>query len=496
MIQLREQPKEKRATLFRLICAALAHLHRGAFLVLTIASIAGAAEVPPELMREFRGAWVATVYNLDWPSKPGLSAAQQQAELRTILDGAADLKLNAIVLQVRPQCDALYASKREPWSPFLTGKMGQPPEPFYDPLEFAVNEAHARGLELHAWFNPFRALANAANPVSANHVSQIHPQWVRHYGTQLWLDPGEAAAREYVIQVILDVVRRYDIDGVHLDDYFYPYPTKDRAPFPDDASWSRDKAGGGALNRDDWRRDNINQFVSHLYRAIKGEKRWVKFGISPFGIWRPGVPSTIEAQLDSYAQLFADSRKWLNQGWCDYFAPQLYWSIEPPKQSFSVLLDWWRGENKNGRHLWPGIATDRIGVARKADEITRQIALTRHDARAPGHIHWSNKSLARNVGGVAELLRRGLYADLALVPASPWLGGSAPGKPLLAVHGGLATWQPGGDAVRWWLVQTKTGQSWRSRLLPRQERSVAVSDVISVRGVDRVGILGEPAISR
>ena len=358
---------------------------------------------------EFRGAWVASVHNLDWPSKPGLSGAAQKAELRAILDRAAELKLNAILLQVRPASDALYASAKEPWSQFLTGAQGV--SPGYDPLEFAIADAHARGIELHAWINPFRAATNASARLAANHVAKEHPAWVRRYGTQLWIDPGEPAAREYVLSVIADIVRRYDVDGIHIDDYFYPYPIKGAAPFPDDGTWERVGRQTG-LSRSDWRRDNINDFVRSMYRTVKSTKRSVRVGISPFGIWRPGVPATTIAQLDAYEQLFADSRKWLGEGWCDYLAPQLYWSIQPAKQSFPVLLDWWRAQSR-GTAVWPGIATERIGANRPAQEIIDQIALTRRGTNSPGHIHWSMKALMRNQGGIADRLRSGPYAEKA-----------------------------------------------------------------------------------
>ena len=360
---------------------------------------------------EFRGAWVATVHNIDWPSKPGLSAAEQKAQLRTILDRAAQLKLNAILLQVRPMSDALYASRFEPWSHFLSGSQGT--SPGYDPLEFAIAEAHARGLELHAWVNPFRAASNAKATLDSRHVAKQHPEWVRRFGPQLWVDPGEPAARDYVLDVIKDIVARYDIDGIHIDDYFYPYPVKGAA-FSDESTWQRHGAASG-LSRADWRRENINSFVRAMYRTVKATKSSVRVGISPFGIWRPGVPPTIEAELDAYAQLFADSRKWLAEGWCDYMAPQLYWSIEPAKQSFPVLLEWWRAQSR-GKPIWPGIATDRIGTKRPAQEIIDQIALTRRGTNSPGHIHWSMKSLMQDRGGVANLLRAGPYSEAGREP--------------------------------------------------------------------------------
>ncbi|MEO7167141.1 MAG: family 10 glycosylhydrolase [Chthoniobacterales bacterium] len=363
---------------------------------------------------EFRGAWVATVYNLDWPSKPGLPAATQKAQLRALLDRAAALKLNAILLQVRPASDALYASKTEPWSQYLSGKAGVSPS--YDPLEFAIDEAHKRGLELHAWVNPFRAAVSASASLPPNHVAKQHPEWVRRFGKQLWIDPGEPEAREYVIRVITDIARRYGVDGIHLDDYFYPYPlSSGSSSFPDDASWQRYGAKSG-LSRADWRRENINDFVRSMYRAVKVVRPRARVGISPFGIWRPGVPPTIEAQLDAYGQLYADSRKWLAEGWVDYLAPQLYWGIKPAKQSFPVLLDWWRAQS-HGKPVWPGIATERIGAKRPAREIVDQIELTRRGTNSPGHIHWSMKALLKNQGGIDNLLEAGPYAEKAEPPA-------------------------------------------------------------------------------
>src|SRR5688500_4792441 len=260
----------------------------------------------PAVAREFRGAWVASVANIDWPSRPGLTSEQQQAELLALLDRAAQLRLNAVILQVRPAADALYPSRLEPWSEYLTGEMGKAPVPFYDPLAFAVAEAHRRGLELHAWFNPFRARhASARSPVSRDHVSNTRRGLVKEYGRSLWLDPGEPEARRYSLSVIMDVVRRYDIDGVHIDDYFYPYRERDGSgrliSFPDDASWRRYRRSGGRLTRDDWRRRNVDLFVESVYTAMKREKPLVRFGVSPFGIWRPGSPPQVTG-LDPYTE--------------------------------------------------------------------------------------------------------------------------------------------------------------------------------------------------
>ncbi|HTD88142.1 MAG TPA: family 10 glycosylhydrolase, partial [Candidatus Binatia bacterium] len=373
---------------------------------------------PPPPLREYRAAWIATVANIDWPSRKDLTTSEQKAELIAMLDRAQRLKLNAIIFQVRPACDAMYASAIEPWSEYLTGTMGKAPEPYYDPLTFAVEEAHKRGLELHAWFNPFRARIMAAqSPVAASHISKARPQLVRHYGKYLWLDPGEKAVQDYSVSVIMDVVKRYDIDGIHFDDYFYPYKEKDEAgrtlDFPDDPSWQRNGAGG-KLSRDDWRRENVNAFIERIYRSIKAVKPEVKFGISPFGIWRPKNPPQIQG-YDAYASLYADSRKWLQRGWVDYFAPQLYWAIDPPEQSFPLLLKWWAQQNAKGRLLIPGLDSTKTSRRWKPEEIVNQIRLTRQQTGVSGHIHWNMKSLMRN-SAFYEALERQVYQQPALVP--------------------------------------------------------------------------------
>ena len=393
--------------------------HRLAALAVLVTASVTAAGQPPPLAREFRGVWVATVGNIDWPSKPGLPADAQKTELIAILDKCVELKLNAVVFQVRPAADALYESKLEPWSEYLTGQQGK--SPGYDPLTFAVAEAHARGLELHAWFNPYRAKSpTAKGPLADTHVSKTRPELVKTYGKNHWLNPTHPAVQDHSLAVVLDVVRRYDIDGIHIDDYFYPYP-EGGAAFPDDDTWAAYQAGGGTLARDDWRRDAVNAFVRRMYAETKAAKPWVKVGISPFGIWRPGHPEGVVG-FDQYAGLYADAKLWLNEGWVDYFTPQLYWPIASPGQSFPKLLAWWAGENPKGRHLWPGLYTGRAGRKAKgwpATEIADQIGLIRKQG-AGGAVHFSMKALMRNSGGVADELRK-VYAEPALVPASGWL---------------------------------------------------------------------------
>jgi uncharacterized lipoprotein YddW (UPF0748 family) len=329
---------------------------------------------------EFRGAWVATVANIDWPSKPGLPAEQQKKELVAILDRCQAIHLNAVVFQVRPMCDALYESKLEPWSSFLTGEQGK--SPGYDPLAFAIEEAHKRGLELHAWFNPYRAWSPAAKgEPAATHPVKTRPDLAKKYGKHYWLNPTSPAVQDHSLRVILDVVRRYGVDGVHMDDYFYPYPELDEAkqeiPFPDDDTWAAYQKAGGKLARDDWRRDAVNTFVKTLYTEVHTVKPRVLVGISPFGIWRPGHPEGI-AGFDQYAKLYADARLWLREGWVDYFTPQLYWPIAQQKQSYPKLLAWWAGENPKGRHLWVGNSSSRHGPA----ELVAQVRLTRAQAGA------------------------------------------------------------------------------------------------------------------
>ena len=318
------------------------------------AAAPAAIEPPPPEPREFRAAWVATVANIDWPSRPGLAPDVQRAEALALLDRAAAIGLNALILQVRPAGDAFYASALEPWSEYLTGAQGRAPVPAWDPLAWWVGQAQARGLELHVWFNPFRARHSAAkSPLAAPHLGVRQPSAVRRYGEQLWMDPGEPAAAAHTLAVVADVVRRYDIDGVHIDDYFYPYPVKAGEadlPFPDDAAYARHRQGGGTLSRDDWRRANVDAMVQELHATVRRLKPWVRFGISPFGLGRPDRRPPGMTGFSQYDKLHADVERWLENGWLDYLAPQLYWPIDREGQAFPVLLDYWLAQNRAGRH--------------------------------------------------------------------------------------------------------------------------------------------------
>ena len=448
-------------------------------------------EKPPMFPREFRGAWVACVYNIDWPSRPGLSAYAQKAELLKIIQKADELNLNAIIFQVRPNADAVYRSALEPWSHWVSGRMGK--SPGYDPLAYCITEAHKRGIEVHAWFNPFRALPNKDIPTSSNHITRTHPSSIKLFKSYKWMNPSLDFTRQRAITVMLDVTRRYDVDGIHIDDYFYPYPDviqgRPKQIFPDGRTPAQ-------------RRAVVDAFVKQMYTSIKQTKPWVRVGISPFGIWRPGVPAGTTASIDAYEHLAADSRKWLRNGWCDYLSPQLYWRIAPRDQSFTALLSWWRSQGK--RPVWPGIATSRINSkedpGRPASEILKQVNLTRTIGKNwAGSVHWSMKSLMTNRGGISTALKKGAYRVPALVPPMTWMQGAAPGSPTVAaslkntfVH---AKWNRVPSAHKY-AVQARYGNQWSSlKITPSLGINIGGKpNAIAITAVDRYGKTGLPTV--
>lgn len=474
--------------------------------VLALATTSFNPVLPPDAApREFRAAWVATVDNIDWPSKRDLTTDQQKAELQAIIDKAKELNLNALILQVRPSCDALYDSKFEPWSEYLTGQQGKAPAPYWDPLQYAVQKCHQEGIELHAWFNPYRAKhPSMKGSCAPSHIAKTNPDVVKEYGNMLWLDPGEATVQQRSYDVILDVVKRYDIDGVHIDDYFYPYPVKSggkSVPFPDNSSYQRYTASGGKLQLDDWRRKNVDDFIERLYKGIKKQKPWVKFGISPFGIYRPGVPKGIKAGIDQYAELYADCKKWLNKGWCDYMSPQLYWPINQTAQAYKPLQDWWIEQNTMKRHLWIGNFTSRLVAGAEgwsAQEVVDQISLTRQST-ATGNIHFSMKALMQNAGGVAALLKTGIYSQPAIVPESPWLGKRKGPAPEVFETDKQLRVKPGGESQfvavyalksnRWKLVDLRGAQEPVSK----NEKKLRGTERIALTIIDRYGNESDPA---
>ena len=434
----------------------------------------------PAPAREFRGVWVATVANIDWPSAPGIPSPTQQAEALAILERCRALNFNAVILQIRPQCDVIYPSALEPWSFFLSGEQGLPPQPIYDPLSFWIDEAHARGLELHAWINPFRANhPGHRGKLSPRSIVSRRPDLALRLGGKgyYWLDPGRPEARAHTMAVIREVVEHYDVDGIHLDDYFYPYPSyNDGADFPDGDSWAAYRDSGGSLSRSDWRRGNVDDFVRDLYREVKQRRPEVKVGISPFGIWRPGHPPGTEVGVDQYETLFADPRLWLRQGWLDYCAPQLYWRVASETRSFPALLSWWLENNLQGRHIWPGLYTSRVSQGKwPAREVVDQIALARDILESNGHLHFSMRAIQAGNDPSRQLttsIGARIYAQPALVPRSSWLDSTPPPPPEVApmVRNGsrveLSWKQPAGEDPFLYVVYSKAGTSWTYDILP------------------------------
>ncbi len=382
--------------------------------------------------REFRGVWIATVANIDWPSKPGLTTKEQQDQLVRIFDAHQQAGINAVLLQVRPAADAFYAKGRETWSRFLTGTPGKAPFPIYDPLEFAIDEAHSRGMELHAWFNPYRATFDLKNEnVSATHITRTKADWFFSYSGKKLFNPGLPEVREYITSVVMDVVRNYDVDGIHFDDYFYPYP--DKNPLPDLSTFR--KYGRGISSIDDWRRDNVNLLIKNIADSINSEKPYVKFGISPFGIWDNKAhhhEGSETSGFSGYRQLYADAKLWVEKGWVDYINPQLYFPFNYRAAAFEKLLDWW-SENSFGKHLYIGQgayrAMERSQGWQDRDQLPRQIKYLRNNDRVHGSVFFSSKSLTNNLAGFRDALQNDFYRFKALPPVMHWLDSIPPLAP-------------------------------------------------------------------
>lgn len=384
--------------------------------------------------REFRGVWIATVANIDWPSKPGLSADFQKRELLRIFDEHQKSGINAILLQVRPAADAFYSQSTEPWSRFLSGKQGLAPSPFYDPLAFAIDEAHKRGMELHAWFNPYRASTTlSSTELSNQHISRTNPHWFFNYGGKKLFNPGLPEVRDYIVQTIMNVVKNYDIDGVHFDDYFYPYPEKGQV-IRDAEEFS--KYGTAFKNIGDWRRHNVDTLIKTLAENIHREKSYVKFGISPFGIWRNKSqdPAGSESNgLDGYGTLYADARKWIQNGWIDYINPQIYFPFKNRAAAFEKLTDWW-SDNAFGKHVYIGQAAYRATERRQGwmnwSQIPDQIRYLRNNNRIQGSVYFSSKSLTGNYAGLQDSLRQNFYRNPSLPPQMLWRDDTPPQAPI------------------------------------------------------------------
>ncbi len=384
---------------------------------------------------EFRAAWVATVNNIDWPSSPGLSINQQKQEAVNMLDMLQRNGINAVIFQGRPAGDAFYRSKLEPWSRYLTGTQGQ--DPGYDPLAFWIEECHKRNMEFHLWCNPYRVAQHSNEPLAASHIAFKHPEWIINYGDKLYFNPGLPETRAFIVEVIKDVVKRYDIDAIHFDDYFYPYPISGLA-FPDLQTYYQHPGKFRPDQLADWRRYNVDEAIRMLSKAIKKTKPWVKFGISPFGVWRnladdPRGSMTM-AGATNYDHLYADILKWQQNGWIDYVLPQLYWQIGHPSVNFELLCHWW-SQNRFNRDLYIGQAVykaernSEVPEWRQADQLTRQIRIMRQIEGIKGGALYSAKHLQRDLMGFQDSLQLNLYHYPAIVPPMKWIDSKAPDKP-------------------------------------------------------------------
>lgn len=374
--------------------------------------------------REMRAVWIATVDNIDWPSARGLSPKQQQQEFIQLIDRLKDIGINAVIVQVRPCADAFYNSQFEPWSAFLSGKQGVAPKPFYDPLAFMIEECHKRCIEFHAWFNPYRTVSDTAYAsIDSKHIARKHPEWLVSYGKLRYFDPGLPQTRNHILKVIKDVVSRYDIDGVHFDDYFYPYKIKG-LDFPDSASFAAHHRGFARNQKEAWRRDNVNMIIRMLHDTIRAVKPYIKFGVSPFGIWRNKVNDPKGSETSggqNYDDLYADIRLWMQNRWIDYVVPQLYWHIGMKVADYKTLADWW-SRNNNGIPLYIGQGYYRVDPKSKVKEwadgkeISRQLTLNRTIAGIEGSIFFSAKTFMNNPLRVNEQLKKQYYQYPALVP--------------------------------------------------------------------------------
>lgn len=382
----------------------------------------------PYSKREFRGAWIQAV-NGQFRGIPTEKLKQTLIDQLNSLQGAG---INAIIFQVRPEADALYASQLEPWSRFLTGVQGQAPSPYWDPMQFMIDECHKRGMEFHAWINPYRVKTSLKSELSPNHLYNIHPEWFVTYNNQLFFDPALPESRRHICMVVADIVSRYDVDAIHMDDYFYPYPAKGM-DFPDDASFAR--YGGGFTNRADWRRSNVNILIQKIHETIRGLKPWVKFGISPFGIYRNEKNDPLGSKtngLQNYDDLYADVLLWARNGWVDYNIPQIYWQIGHPAADYETLVKWW-AKNTENRPLFIGQSV--MNTIQNADpknpsvnQLPRKMALERAYQTIGGSCQWPASAVVENAGKYRDALVQEYHKYPALVPVFDFMDDKAPGK--------------------------------------------------------------------
>jgi len=373
---------------------------------------------------EFRAAWIATVDNIDWPNKGEYNTENQRRQFIDLLEMHKRNGLNAVVVQIRPAADAFYPSSFEPWSQWLTGTQGKPPVPYYDPLQFMIAETHKRGMAFHAWCNPYRAeFLIGKSSIAQTHITKVHPEWFLPYGDKRYFDPGNKDVQKFVTEVIRDVVSRYAVDGIHFDDYFYPYRIAGKE-FPDNASYTK---YGNGLSKDDWRRSNVDSIIVSLNKAIKETNPACVFGISPFGVWRnkdkDPEGSETKAGQTNYDDLYADILLWLKEGWIDYVAPQLYWEIGFKVADYTVLLDWW-SKHTYGKHCYIGLGAYRANTNaawRDKTQLPRQIEMLRNTPNVQGMIFFSSKSFVNNPNGWSDSLRLNYFKDPAPLPTMDWI---------------------------------------------------------------------------
>jgi uncharacterized lipoprotein YddW (UPF0748 family) len=385
---------------------------------------------------EFRAVWIATVNNIDWPVRGMVNVDSQKNEYIRQLELHKKNGMNAVIVQVRPAADAFYPSSYEPWSQWLTGTQGKPPLPYYDPLEFLIREAHKRGMEFHAWCNPYRAdFKIGASSIAPAHITRLHPEWFVDYGGLRYFDPGNKNAQKFVVDVIADIVSRYDIDAIHMDDYFYPYRIKGKE-FPDSLSYA---LSGSKLNKEDWRRSNVDSIIRQLSIAIKRENTYCRFGISPFSVWRnrdkDPEGSDSQAAQTNFDDLYADILLWLKNGWIDYVAPQLYLEIGHPKIAYEKLLDWW-SKHSYGRQVYIGHGIYRAGgnepvnaAWKNPAELPNQLRLLRQTPNIQGSIYFSSKWFDINPNGWNDSLQNNYYKFPALIPPMDWIDTVKPPSP-------------------------------------------------------------------
>jgi uncharacterized lipoprotein YddW (UPF0748 family) len=435
----------------RLLVLLLVAFSLGAAAPVATAAPARCESNPATPKQELRAEWIASVTNIDWPSRTGLTADEQKAELIRWYDEAVALGLNAVVVQVRPTADAFWPSPLEPWSQWLTGTQGK--DPGYDPLKFAVEEAHKRNLEFHGWFNPYRISMNTdVNALAPTHPARVHPDWVVSYGGKLYYNPGIPEVQKFTIDAIMDAVRKYDIDAVHFDDYFYPYPVAGQT-FDDAATFAE---YGHGLSLADWRRSNIDALMSGLSSAIRSAKPWVQFGVSPFAVWRNAstdpAGSPTQAGVQTYDDLYADTVKWVREGWLDYITPQVYWNIGFEVADYAKLVPWWSSIVRGtGVNLYIGHANHKVAVPTQPaawqdpNEMSRQLTFNQAYPEVKGDIYFSAAQVRANRLDHMSIVKAEHYQQPAIPPTAGRLEGHGPGQPAILTGSGTSH----GVKLRW-----------------------------------------------